>query len=140
MELWRILLIRKRLGIKKARAGTASCDGSEDGCGEVLAIGRRVAIEFGCGGEVSTHWDLVNKGADDLEVTQIGDRVSGEAVLPKGELRIEAISEAVFDEFDGLVERHTLRRDQQMNMVRHDHIGVQLVVTNGAVMQQRVNE
>lgn len=99
-----------------------------------------MAIELGGSGEVGAYGDLVDEGPHDFKVAQIGDGVSGEAVLPERELRVEAVGEAVLDEFDGLVERHALRREQQMNVVGHDDIGMQLVVTNGAVVQQSVNE
>ncbi len=46
----------------------------------------------------------------------------------------------MLNELDGLIERHGLRSEEQMRAVGKHDVGVQLVMSQGAIVQQGVDE
>jgi len=63
-----------------------------------------------------------------------------EASLPDGEGGIELSRKAAFDELDGTFDRDLLRGEQEMYMVRHDNIAVELVMAFRAVVLDGLEE
>ena len=99
-----------------------------------------MGVEFGRRREVGADRELVEVGANEFEVLQFGNRIAGEALLPHRNGCVEAIGEAVFDDVDGLLQGDGLRSEQEVDVVGHDDIRVELVVAQGAVMEQCVDE
>jgi hypothetical protein len=103
-------------------------------------VGGGVGVEFGGRSEARTHGELMQVGADDFEVVHVGDGVGGEGFFPGGEIGFDAVGESFLDEMDGLIERDVLRGEQEVHVVGHDDVGVEFVVAEGAVVQQRLDE
>lgn len=68
----------------------------------------------------------------DVVVSGVADAMVGEASLPDGELRGDAVGEAAFDELHGSLERDVGWSEEQMKVVRHDDVCVQEIA--GAVV------
>ena len=71
-----------------------------------------------------------------LEFIFIPDAVIRKSTLPDWELRTHSMREAPFDESHNLLDRGTLRSEQEMNVVRHDDKRVQFVVSLPTVLLQ----
>jgi hypothetical protein len=71
-----------------------------------------------------------------LEFIFIPDAVIRKSTLPDWELRTHSMREAPFDESHNLLDRGTLRSEQEMNVVRHDDKSVELIVALSAVFLQ----
>lgn len=97
-------------------------------------------VEFRRRAEVGTHGQVMKISAHRFQVMHVGNGVGGVAVLPDWKVCVEAISEAVLDEFNRMLERDGLRREYEVQMIGHHNVGMQLVVPQGAVMKQRVDE
>jgi hypothetical protein len=97
-------------------------------------------IEFGGGSEAGAHWELMQVGTYDFEIVDVGDGVGSEVFFPGGEIGFDAVDKAFLDEMNGLIERDILRREEEVHVVGHDDVGVKLVVAEGAVMQQSLDE
>ena len=99
-----------------------------------------MGIELGGRSECGTYGELMQVGADDFEVVDVGDGVGGKVFFPGGEFGFNAAGESFLDEMDGLVESDVLRCKQKMHVIGHDDVGVEFVVAEGAVVQQRLDE
>lgn len=69
----------------------------------------------------------------------VAEAVVGEASLPNGEFRGEAVREASLDESDGSFECF-LWGEKQVDVVGHDDEGVEFVVSFGAVVLEGFEE
>jgi hypothetical protein len=105
-----------------------------------LAVSGGVGIEFRGGGEVGADRELVEIGTNDLQVVKVGDRITPQAVLPDGKVRVEAVGKAVLDELNSVLQGDSLRGKQQMEVVRHHDVRMEFVMAQGAVVEQGVEE
>ena len=76
--------------------------------------------------------------APTLEFVAIADAVICKSTLPHREFRTHPMREASFDIPHDPLEWDTLRSQQQMNVIRHDHKSVHLVVPLTPVLLQHV--
>jgi hypothetical protein len=70
----------------------------------------------------------------------VADTVVGEASLPDGELRSEAMGEAAFDHAYGPFERDDLWRKDEVDVIGHDDEGVEFVMAFVAVALEGFEE
>jgi hypothetical protein len=99
-----------------------------------------VRVEFRSHGHAGTHRQLVQVRAYRFEVTHVGDGVAGKAVFPHGEIGVEPIGKAVLDEANRLLQGDGLRSQDELNVIRHHQVGVEFVMAQRAIVQQRVDE
>ena len=99
-----------------------------------------MGIEFGRSGKVGADGQLVEMGANHLQIVIIGDRIGGVTFLPDGQLGVEPVGKSILDEGDGLVEGDGLRGQQEVDVVGHDDVRVKFVEADGAIVQQSVDE
>ena len=83
---------------------------------------------------------MVDVAAVGEEVVAVAHAAVGEAALPDGELRGEAVREAAFDELDGALEGDVLWGEEEMDVVGHDDEGVKFVVAFAAVVLEGFEE
>ena len=105
-----------------------------------LAEGGRVRIQLRRGAQLGAHWQLVHVCPHKFQVMQRADGVCGEAMLPNRCITVQPIAKAVLDQLDRVLQGERQRCQQNMQMVRHDDICVELVVAQGSVMQERFYE
>ena len=82
--------------------------------------------------EARFDWIAMEIVKTDVTVRFVADAVVGEALLPDGEFRGEAVRKAAFDELHCSFEGDVGWGDQEMEVVGHDDVGVQKIT--GAVM------
>jgi hypothetical protein len=83
---------------------------------------------------------LVDVGSADFELGSVANAVVGEASLPDGLGRGEAVGEASFDQAYGALEGDGLRGDEEVNVIGHDDEGVEFIVAFGAVVLEGFEE
>ena len=83
---------------------------------------------------------MVDVGAVGEEVVSVAHATVGKAALPDGEVGFEAVGESAFDELDGSFEGDDLWGEEQVDVVRHDHEGVEFVVPFAAVVLEGVEK
>ena len=79
-------------------------------------------------------------GAPGCKFFSVADAVVSESALPDGELRCKAVRKAALDEAHYSFEGDSLRGKDQVNVVRHNDEGVQLVVALASVVLERFYE
>jgi hypothetical protein len=81
--------------------------------------------------------DVVEAGE---EVLAVADTVLGEAGLPDGEFRVEAVREAALDKAHGAFDGDFERGEEEMDVVGHDDEGVELEVAFVAIVLECFDE
>ena len=90
--------------------------------------------------EVGSDW-IVMDVVEVLEViVPVAHAAVGEAALPDGKLRFKLVGETTFDELGGSLKGDLLRSEEQVDVVGHHYIGVELVVAFSAIVLEVLEE
>ena len=108
---------------------------------ELMAtVGRRVWVSFSALCQLGSYGILVDVLATYVELLTASNPVIGEASLPDGNFRVHAMGEATLDQANRSLKRDALGRQQEVNVVRHDHKRVEQVVPFRSIMLKCVEE
>jgi hypothetical protein len=91
-----------------------------------IRVGRGEWVDFRLVAEACFDWVPMEIVAADVVVGFVVDAVVGESSLPDGEFGAEAMREAAFDKLHCSFERDVGWGNEEMKMVGHDDVGVEM--------------